>query len=73
VMVARERDQGRVAFHSTTRGYSVVPAALGSAQIGGLVAPARGTSNPSRRPRRLARATRRTSARRKRRALSVSN
>jgi hypothetical protein len=38
-----------------------------------LVAPARGTSNPSRRPRRLAPATRRTSARRKRRALSVRN
>jgi hypothetical protein len=34
VMVARERDQGRVALHSTTRGYSVVPAVLGSAQIG---------------------------------------
>jgi hypothetical protein len=29
VMVARERDQGRVALHSTTRGYSVVPAVLG--------------------------------------------
>jgi hypothetical protein len=34
VMVARERDQGRVTLHSTTRGYSVVPAVLGSAQIG---------------------------------------
>jgi hypothetical protein len=29
VMVARERDQGGVALHSTTRGYSVVPAVLG--------------------------------------------
>jgi hypothetical protein len=29
VMVARERDQGGVALHSTTRGYSVVPALLG--------------------------------------------
>jgi hypothetical protein len=30
VMVARERDQGGVALHSTTRGYSVVAALLGS-------------------------------------------
>jgi hypothetical protein len=29
VMVARERDQGGVALHSSTRGYSVVPAVLG--------------------------------------------
>ena len=29
VMFTRERDQGGVALHSTTRGYSVVPAVLG--------------------------------------------
>jgi len=29
VMVARERDQGGVALHSTTLGYGVFPAALG--------------------------------------------
>src|SRR6266542_3349240 len=29
VMVARERDQGGVALHSTTLGYGVVPAVLG--------------------------------------------
>src|SRR2546422_4596912 len=33
VMVARERDQGGVALHSTTLGYSVVPAVLGSALV----------------------------------------
>ncbi len=33
VMVARERDQGGVALHSTTLRYSVVPALLGSALV----------------------------------------
>jgi hypothetical protein len=32
VMVARERDQGGVALHSTTRGYNLVPAVLGEQQ-----------------------------------------
>jgi hypothetical protein len=72
VMVARERDQGGVALHSTTRGYSVVPAVLGSAQIGAW--PRRlAHEQPVAPTSKLARATRRTSARRKRRALSVSN
>jgi hypothetical protein len=73
VMVARERDQGGVALHSTTRGYSVVPAVLGSAQIGAWSR--RLAARATRRAdlEGLARATRRTSARRKRRALSVRN
>ena len=33
VMVARKRDQGKVALHSTTLRYSVVPAVLGSALV----------------------------------------
>jgi hypothetical protein len=48
VMVARERDQGGVALHSSTRGYRVVPAVFGERPNRRLVAPARGTSDPSR-------------------------
>jgi hypothetical protein len=32
-MVARERHQGGMALHSTTLGYGVVPAVLGSALV----------------------------------------
>jgi hypothetical protein len=46
VMVARERDQGGVALHSTTRGYSVVPAVLRERPNQRLVAPTSKTCSP---------------------------
>jgi hypothetical protein len=73
VMVARERDQGGVALHSSTRGYSVARPCSGSAHIGAWSRwlAARATRRADLEDLLARRAE--SSARRKRRALSVRN